>query len=200
MADIVYTWGATPYLNITNECPCACVFCIRGGSQGVGSAHSLWHQADPTWEEIELALERFDFSHGKEAVFCGYGEPLCALEHLKRAAQWLKDNYPGLRLRLNTNGLGNLIHGRPVACELAGLIDAVSVSLNAPNAARYHALVQSCYGEAAYAAMLQFAAQAQRCLPEVQFSVVDVLAPEELAQCRAIAAEMGIPLRVRHKE
>ena len=184
-------------MNLTNQCPCACVFCVRGLQDGVGSAHSLWHEDDPTWDAIERALASWDFGAAQEVVFCGYGEPMCALEHLKQAAGWLRQNYPHLKLRLDTNGLGDLIHGRPTACELAGLIDAVSISLNAPNAARYHELVRSCWGEAAFDAMLQFARDCQVHIPSVTFSVVSVLTEEEIAQCREIAARFGAPLRVR---
>lgn len=197
MADIIYNYGGKPYLNLTNRCPCACTFCIRSQAEGIGSARSLWHQGDPTWEEIELALERADFSRAKEAVFCGYGEPFCALENLRRSAQWLKDNYPRLALRVNTNGLGDLIHGRPTAAALEGLIDVMSISLNAPNAARYQQLVQASYGEAAFEAMLRFAADCAARYPKVVLSVVDVLSPEEIAQCRAIAEGLSLPLRVR---
>ena len=197
MGDIVYTFGGRPYLNLTNQCHCACVFCLRNTQDGVGSARSLWHEADPAWEEVELALERRDFSRVKEAAFCGYGEPLCALENLKRAARWLKDNYPHLLLRVDTNGLGDLIHGRPVAQELDGLIDIVSISLNAPDAARYHQLVRSPWGEAAYEALLKFTRDCQEYIPSVKFSVVNVLADEEIARCHEIAQGMGIPLRVR---
>ena len=199
MADIVYTLNGKPYLNITNQCPCACVFCVRGGAEGVGSARSLWHAKDPAWEEIERALEAFDFSRAEEAVYCGFGEPFCAFEHLKRSAQWLRNNYPKLELRINTNGLGDLILGRPAAPALAGLVDCMSISLNAPNAARYHELCRSRYGGAAYDAVLRFAAQCRDIYPKVILSVVDVLTPEEIARCREIAEGMGLPLRVRRK-
>jgi len=199
MADIVYTLGGKPYLNITNQCPCACVFCIRGEKQAVGSAATLWHADEPTWGEIEQALESFDFSQAQEAVYCGYGEPFCALDNLMRSASWLKKRYPRLSLRVNTNGLGDLIHGCPTAPALKGLVDTMSVSLNAPNAARYDALVCSCYNGEAYPAMLRFAADCKKIFPRVIFSVVDVITPEEIAQCREIAQGMGIPLRVRKR-
>ena len=199
MSSIVYTFGGKPYLNLTNQCPCACVFCLRGLQDGVGSARSLWHEEEPGWEEIEAALAGWDFSHSQasEVVFCGYGEPMCALEHVKRAAGWLKERHPQIKLRLDTNGLGDLIHGRPTACELAGLIDAVSISLNAPNAVRYHALVRSPWGEAAFDAMLRFARDCRVCVPGLTFSVVGVLTEEEIDQCREIARGFGAPLRVR---
>jgi len=197
MSEIIYSYGGKPYLNITNQCPCACVFCVRSVSDGVGSARSLWHSTDPTWPEIETALAQYNFTSAGEAVFCGYGEPLCALENLKQTAAWLKANHPHLKLRLNTIGLGDLIHARPVASELAGLIDVISNSLNAPNAARYHALVRSPWGEAAFEAMLKFARDCQSCIPVVKFSVVNVLTEEEIALCQEIASNMGISLRVR---
>jgi len=197
MADIVYSYGGKPYLNLTNQCPCACVFCVRSLKQGLGSADTLWHSADPTWNEIEAALVQEDFSQANEAVFCGYGEPMCALENLKRVAIWLKTRHPGLKLRLNTIGLGDLIHGRPTARELAGLIDTVSISLNAPNAVRFDELVRSRWGEAAFDAMLQFAYDCKAHLPHVKFSVVNILTPEEIEQCHQLAREMGIVLRVR---
>jgi len=197
MADIIYLFGEKPYLNLTNQCPCACVFCVRSLTTGWGSAHSLWHEDDPTWDKIERALAGWDFSKTNEVVFCGYGEPMCALEHLKRAAAWLKQRHPHIALRLNTSGLGDLIHGRPTAQELAGLIDTVSISLNAPNAARYHELVRSPWGEAAFDAMLRFAQDCQQHVPSVKFSVVNVLTEEEIAQCHEIANRFGMPLRVR---
>lgn len=199
MADIIYTYNGKPYLNITNQCPCACEFCIRAESDGLGSAATLWHAADPTWEEIEQAMTAFDFSQANQAVFCGYGEPFCALDHLRRSAAWLKERYPGLALRVNTNGLGDLINGRETAGDLQGLVDTMSISLNAPNAARYNALVRPSFGEAAYPAMLAFAKDCKAMYPRVVFSVVDVITPEEIEQCRKIAQDMEIPLRVRNR-
>ncbi|MCL2495731.1 MAG: TatD family nuclease-associated radical SAM protein [Oscillospiraceae bacterium] len=201
MADIIYTFNGKPYFNLTNRCPCACVFCLRATQAGVGSAASLWHEKDPTWEEIEQALENFVFSEVSDAVFCGYGEPLCALDNLLRTASWLKERYPGISLRVDTNGLGDLVHGCPTAPLLKGLIDTVSISLNAPNAVRYQELTCSQFGEASYPAMLRFAAQCKNneIIPRVIFSVVDVITPEETQQCREIARGMGIALRVRKK-
>jgi len=199
MADIIYNFCGNPYLNITNQCPCACTFCIRGQAKGLGSAETLWHERDPGWEEIQSALEQYDFSRAGEAVFCGYGEPFCALAHLGRAAEWIKERFPTIKLRVNTNGLGDLINQRDTAADLAGLIDTISISLNAPNSARYNALCNPEFGEAAFEAMMNFAKQCKEIYPRVVFSIVDVLTPEEAAHCQAIADQMGIPLRVRKR-
>lgn len=199
MADIIYTLDGKPYLNITNQCPCACVFCLRGEQEGVGSARTLWHQSDPAWEEIERALGSFDFSGAAEAVFCGYGEPYCALENLKRAAAWLRRHYPRLSLRVNTNGLGDLVNGRPTARELEGLVDCLSISLNAASAWRYGELCRPVYGPAAYDAMLRFAREAKEVCPRIVLSVVDVISPEEIEECRKIAEGMGVAFKVRRR-
>jgi len=176
------------------------VFCLRETQQGVGSAASLWHEKEPAWPEIEQALQAYDFTGAGEAVFCGYGEPTCALENLIRAAAWLRERHPQLHLRLNTNGLGDLLHGRAIASDFAGLIDTVSISLNAPNAAHYHALVRTKWGEAAFDAVLDFVRACKQHIPHVVLSVVDMLSDVEIAQCRAIADELGVPLRVRAME
>jgi len=199
MAEIIYTYNNKPYLNLTNRCPCACKFCIRAVKDSVGSAETLWHDSDPAWDDIRHALESSEalFFNAGEAVFCGYGEPMCAFENLKKAARWLKERFPNLALRVNTNGLGDLINESPTAHELKGLIDTVSISLNAPNAQRYHELVRPRFGEGAFCAMLHFARDCRECIPNVKFTVVDVLTPVEIEECQLIADKMGIPLRVR---
>ncbi|MCL2300718.1 MAG: TatD family nuclease-associated radical SAM protein [Firmicutes bacterium] len=199
MADIIYTYKDKPYFNITNQCPCACTFCIRAEREGVGSAASLWHKSEPTWAEIKQALEGFDFTGAAEAVYCGFGEPFCALDNLMRSASWVKKRYPGISLRVNTTGLGDQIQGCPTAPALKGLVDTMSISLNAPNAARYEELTCSNFGGDAWPAMLRFAEACKKIYPRVTFSVVDVITPEEIEQCRAIAEGMGIPLRVRKR-
>ncbi|MCL1952980.1 MAG: TatD family nuclease-associated radical SAM protein, partial [Oscillospiraceae bacterium] len=167
--------------------------------EGVGSASSLWHKAEPTWDDVKQALEAYDFTGVSEAVYCGFGEPFCALDNLMRSASWVKKRYPGISLRVNTTGLGDLIHGAPTAPVLQGLVDTMSISLNAPNAARYEELACSKFGGDAWPAMLRFAADCKKIYPRVTFSVVDVITPEEIEQCRAIAEGMGIPLRVRKR-
>lgn len=81
MADIIYTYNGQVYFNLTNKCPCRCTFCIRKNGDSVGEADNLWFKQEPTEEEILAALESFDFSGYREAVFCGYGEPTMALEN-----------------------------------------------------------------------------------------------------------------------
>lgn len=196
MESILYTFGDSLYINLTNRCPCACTFCIRSGQEGVGSADSLWLDEDPTAAQVIAELRRWDLSRFEEVIFCGYGEPLCALDALLEVCRYLRET--GARIRLNTNGLADLIHGKPVAPLLEGLVDIVSVSLNAPSAEKYEALCRPDFGLEAYDAVLRFAEECKRYVPEVKMSVVDVIPPEDIADCREIAGRMQIPLRVRH--
>lgn len=196
MADIVYTYGNSVYMNITNKCPCSCVFCIRSNGDGLGSAESLWLKKDPTLEEIEDEINKFDFSPYSEVVFCGYGEPTQALDNLIASAKYLKEKY-GLKIRLNSNGLSDLINGKETAKLLEGIVDSISISLNAPNAKRYQEVSRSRFGEDAFPALLKFAEDCKKYIPKIKFTIVDVLNKEEIAECQKIADNMDIPLRVR---
>lgn len=196
MADIVYTYENSVYMNITNRCPCSCVFCIRSNGDGLGSAESLWLKKDPTLDEIKAEIDEFDFSPYDEVVFCGYGEPTQAIENLIAAAKYLKEKH-GLKIRLNTNGLSDLINGRETSKELGEVVDSISISLNAPNAERYHEVSRSKFGETAFPALLKFAEDCKKYIPQIKFTIVDVISEEEIAECKKIAEKMQIPLRVR---
>lgn len=196
MADIIYTYAGSAYMNITNKCPCACVFCIRSNGDGLGSAESLWLKKDPTIDEIKAEIDKFDFSPYSEVVFCGYGEPTQALDNLIEAAKYLKEKH-SLRIRLNSNGLSDLINGKPTAHLLEGVVDSISLSLNAPDTESYQRVTRSKFGADAYPALLKFAEDCKKYIPSVKFTVVDVISEDEINECRKISEEMGIPLRVR---
>lgn len=195
MADILYTYKNQVYANITNRCDCSCEFCIRTHKDSVGEADSLWFKTEPTLEEIKAAMDAFDFTGYDELVYCGYGEPTCALENLLASAAYVRSKYP-LKVRVNTNGLGNLYHGRNIVPELAAVVDRVSISLNAPTAERYQQITRPQF-ENAFDAMLEFASLAQRTFEHTQLSIVDVLPADDIAACQRIADERGIYLKVR---
>ncbi|MEE1314675.1 MAG: TIGR04100 family radical SAM protein [Faecalimonas sp.] len=199
MADIIYTYRNHVYFNLTNRCTCKCIFCIRDGHETVGEAKAMWHDHNPSWEEIKAAIDEFDFSPYPEAAFCGYGEPTCSYDNLILAAKYMKEQYPNIRLRINTNGLGELYNKKAIIKEMAQYIDIASISLNAPNAARYQEVTNPCFADG-FETMLAFAEEAKKHFSSVAFSVVDVISLEEIAACQKIADKMGIPLRVRPYE
>ena len=193
MANIItYVVGHHLYLNITNRCSNRCAFCIRDRQTGIG--HDLWLDYEPSAAEIIAAIG--DAEGYQEIVFCGYGEPLIRLPEVIEVAAYLKRL--GKKVRINTNGQADLIWGRSVASELAGLIDSVSISLNAENAVEYQKICDSDYGEDAFAAVLKFAASCVPVIPEVILSVVDVIPQEAVEHCRVLAESTGAKFRVRH--
>ena len=109
--------------------------------QAIGSAQDLWLEHDPSVEEVKAELDRYDLSQFQEVVFCGYGEPICALDRLIAVADYIHSQ-ADISIRVNTNGLGDLIHGKKVAPLLKGHVDVVSISLNAPNAEEYNAVTR----------------------------------------------------------
>ena len=143
---IVYEVGKNLYVNLTNKCPCSCTFCIRQNADGAYGSDSLWLEHDPDVREVCDALKSADYKKYNEIVFCGYGEPTERLDVLTATAKYIKDN-SSVPTRLNTNGLSDLINGRETAKELEGLIDTVSISLNAGTLDEYLKVTRPKYAE-----------------------------------------------------
>lgn len=188
------------YVNITNDCNCDCVFCLRSMKE-MARESSLWIEHDPSLTEIVEELERLPWQYVREVVCCGFGEPLIRLDTVLSVLRWVKEHHPDMPTRVNTNGLGELEHGYVFADQFAGLLDTVSISLNASNAERYLALTRSRFGISSYEAMLTFAEHCRPYVPNVVLTVVEkVEDAEEIALCRRICAERGLTLRVRPYE
>lgn len=199
---ITYEYENALYVNLTNKCNCNCTFCLRQTStQGsIYTQDSLWLEREPTREEALADFLRRDVCSYREIVFCGFGEPTYRLDAILWLVDELKQRFAQTLppVRINTNGHANLILGRNVCPELAGRIHTLSISLNAANAADYAALCRPIQGEAAYQAMLDFAQESTRYVPEVLFTIVDKdKTPEQIEQCRRIAAQRGVRLRIR---
>lgn len=195
MADILYVYNEQVYANITNLCDCSCRFCIRSHENGIGDSSTLWHKKDPTLEEIKAAMDEFDFGGFSELVYCGYGEPTCALENLIESARYAKEKY-GLSIRVNTNGLGNLYHKKDIVPILAGVVDSVSISLNAPTKDEYIKVTRPKF-ENAFEAMQDFISECRDMIPQVKVSIVDVLPEEQIEASKALANKLGVNLRIR---
>ena len=185
------------YVNITNDCNCDCVFCLRSMKE-MAQESSLWIEHDPSVEEILAELDRLPWEYVREVVCCGFGEPLIRLDTVLAVLRHVKERHSDVPTRVNTNGLGELEHGCEFAERFAGLLDTISISLNASNAERYLALTRSKFGISSYEAMLTFAEHCKPYVPNVVLTVVEkVENEEEIALCRKICAERGLTLRVR---
>lgn len=194
---ITYELGSSLYVNITNRCSNACTFCVRNKHDTVNGKDNLWLDREPTIDEIKTDFKRRDLSEYDAVVFCGYGEPMMRADVVIEIAKWLKKNHPDIKVRINTNGQANMIYKKDITPQLEGIIDCVSISLNAENAEKYQKLCKSEFGEEAYTGLLEFARLAKRHVPEVVLSVVDIMKPEEIEQCRKIAEDCGVTFRVR---
>ena len=199
---ITYQVKNAVYVNLTNRCPCNCTFCLRHNGPGVFGSGPLWLEREPTLEETIESLGQWDFTRFREVVFCGYGEPTERLDVLLAAAAHLKERDPALRVRVNTNGLSDLINGKPTAPLFVGKVDCLSISLNTDDPAEYLSVCRPKFGEAAYPAMLKFTQEAAALLPSVVMTVVGepVTSLEKQERCRAIAEGLGARLRVRPYE
>ena len=196
---ITYQVKQSVYVNLTNRCPCACRFCLRNNGSGVFGSGPLWLEREPTLEEVTASLDGWDYARFREVVFCGYGEPTERLDVLLAAADHLKRRDAALRVRVNTNGLSDLVNGKPTAALFAGKVDCLSISLNTDDAAEYLDLCRPKFGAAAYPALLAFTKEAAAVVPEVVMTVVGepVTSLEKQARCRVLAESLGARLRVR---
>ena len=186
------------YVNITNKCSNRCEFCIRNNGDGAYGSDSLWLEREPTREEILESIFSRDLSVFPEIVFCGYGEPTYRLDDAVYVAKVVKEKYPEMKIRINTNGHSDLIWGRDTAPDYEGAFDTVSISLNTPTAEKYQAICHSIYGEKSFDALLKFAGNVKKYVPTVALSAVkETLTSEEIELCKKISADLGVTLRLR---
>ncbi len=193
-----YRVGNGIYLNITNRCNNNCEFCIRRNGEGAYGSESLWLEHEPSIDEILDAVGKIYFPECTEFVYCGYGEPTYRLCDLLISAALLKQKY-ALPIRLNTNGLADLLYKTDTTLVLRKYIDTVSISLNAADAEEYNAVCHPKYGPGAFPAIIEYARGCVRAgIPNVVFSVVEGTIPEsDIAKCREIADSVGAKLRIR---
>jgi TatD DNase family protein len=187
---IAYSIRDSLYLNVTNRCTNRCSFCVRFHTDYV-KGHNLRLRLEPTLEELKAAIgEPRDYD---EVVFCGYGEPLMRLDLVKELSSWIKEM--GGRVRINTNGHGNLIHGRNILPELRGMVDRISVSLDAQDPETYDKICAPSFPNA-FEGVVDFIREARKHIPRVEATVVE-MEGVDLERCRRLAKELSVNLRVR---
>lgn len=194
---ITYELENSLYINITNRCTNCCDFCVRNNLDGICDDINLWLEREPSIVEIMEDIQKRDISNYREFVFCGYGEPMVRTFDIIEVCKKLKNSY-SIPIRINTNGHANLICGKDVTPLLKGLVDAVSISLNAKNAQMYEEICRPEFGEQAFDALLDFATKCKKVVPSVALSVVDVMSKEDIEACRAIAQLIGVDFKIRH--
>ena len=194
---ILYEVHNNLYVNLTNKCPCACTFCLRQDREEMNGSGSLWLEREPTVDEVKAEFEKFDMEKYGEVVFCGFGEPTERLDVLLETAAFVKEKY-GKTIRVNTNGLGDLVNGKNTAPMYEGKVDIVSISLNTPSPERYLELTRSKFGIESHAAMIEFAKNVKKYVKQVVLTTVGTTLTEaEEDECRKICDEIGVTYRIR---
>ena len=193
MSLIAYPIRNSLYLNITDRCTLECSFCPKHTPQGpVVHDYDLHLDHRPEFEEIIEAIG--DPAGYEEIVFCGFGEPTLRLKVLLQVARWIKEH--GGRVRVNTDGLANRVHKRNVLPEMQGVVDSLSVSMNAQNAEVYD---RHCHPQlkGSFEAMLDFLAEAPHYIPQVTATAIDGLEGVDIEACEKLAEERGVKFRRR---
>ena len=202
MYTLVYTINneenpKTVYINLTNACTNACIFCLRNQKDDV-CGHDMWHDDEYELKDIIEQFKAYE-SSAREVVFCGYGEPFLRKEMMKEFCKYLRENYPQIKIRVNTNGHANAIYKTNVPEEFKGLIDSVSVSLNASTESEYNEICKPRISDA-YEAMKNFTKDCVKAGMDVSMSVVtgfDKMHNIDVEKCEKIANELGAKFRNR---
>lgn len=197
---ILYEVHENLYVNMTNRCPCSCTFCLRQTRDEMNNSGSLWLEREPSVEEVIAEFDKFDMKKYHELVFCGFGEPTERLEDLLKVAAYAKEKFQ-IPIRINTNGLSDLIYGKDTAPMYAGLVDTISISLNTPDKEEYLKLTRSKFGIQSHDAMLRFAGNVSKYVPNVILSTVKTtITEQEEQECREICNKLGVTYRIRNFE
>lgn len=189
---IAYELHGNCYLNLTSLCTLRCVFCPKFNKNWQVQGYHLKLRQEPNTSEVLDAIGNPD--RYEEIVFCGLGEPTLRLPVLLDVAQQLKTSR--VRIRINTDGLANLIYKKDVTPEFTGRIDALSVSLNAQDEYVYERLCRPTH-PGTYRAMLAFIECARKHVPDITVTAIDGLPGVDIEACAQLAAEMGINFRHR---
>jgi TatD family-associated radical SAM protein len=191
---IAYEYHNSLYLNITNRCPNLCVFCIKNKWNMDYRGYNLKLLKEPSVEDIKVDVEKnFLNKNYDEIVFCGYGEPTMRWDTAKEFIMAVRSGSvksvpPKIRIRINTNGLGNLINKRDITLEMKGLVDALHISLNTRSREQWVKLMQpfNDYRDNGFDSVIDFIKRAKESVKEVivtavELEEVDIKAVENLA-------------------
>jgi len=186
---IAYALHGNLYLNITSRCTLRCAFCpkFNGIWTVEGYPLRLSRAREPSVAQIVAAVG--NPSVYNEIVFCGIGEPTLRLYDALEAAHILRRR--GAYVRINTDGLANLVYRRDVTPDLEGNIDALSISLNAQDEATYNRHCRPTI-PGSYQAMLDFTRRAREFVPDIRLTAIEGLAGVDIPACAAIAERLGV--------
>ena len=198
MMTISYEYEGALYVNLTNRCDCACVFCLRHNGHKAPSTPTTcgWSTSHPAGSPGQpagpgllpvpgagvLRLRRAHVPHRRHRVAGGRAEKAGA--NLHRCA-----STPTATPTCSWAGTWP-------PCSRGALTPSPSPStLHAGGVLRRH---QAPPGHAAWDAMLDFARECKEYVPHVVMTIVDKdKTPEEITRCRRLTEDLGVTLRIR---
>lgn len=192
LPTFAYPINENLYLNVTDRCTLRCAFCPKHSDKARVRNYDLALETRPSAADIIAAVG--DPAKYRQVVFCGFGEPTLRLKLLIEVSDYIKQR--GGRVRVNTDGLANLVHKRNILPELSGRVDAISVSVNAQNQALYDRHCRPALA-GSFQAMLDFLEQAPRYISEVTATAIDGLPGVDINDCRQLAEQRGAVFRRR---
>ena len=189
---ITYQIRGNCYINLTNRCTLRCSFCPKFNHLWDVKSYSLRLKKEPSAAQVIESIG--NVSRYKEIVFCGLGEPTLRLQTLLSVARQLKEK--PCFIRLNTDGLANYIYKKDITPELASVIDAVSVSLNAQNETIYSEQcrppVKNLRSE-----VVDFIRACRRSMANVTLTAIEGLPGVDIDECKHQAEELNVTFRKR---
>jgi len=190
--NITYILHGNCYINLTNRCSLRCGFCPKFNKQWDVKGYALRLKVEPDRQQILSAVN--DPSFYNEIVFCGLGEPTLRLYELLSISIELKQQ--GARIRVNTDGLANVIYAQDITPLFNGCVDALSISLTAHNEQLY---IKHCRPpmDNAYHSMLEFVRAAQEHVPDITLTAIEGLDEVDMSACADIANKLGVKFRGR---
>lgn len=181
------------YLNICDRCTLVCQFCPKTHDDPQVHQYNLALQKQPDAQQVIETLP--DLSQYQEVVFCGFGEPTLRLKSLLEIASYCKQQ--GAKTRLNTDGLGCLVHKRNIIPELSQVIDVVSISLNAQNKEVYKRHCQPQLANA-YDAVKNFIKDSIGAFQTVRATAIEGLDGVDVKQCQKLTESLGAQFVCRY--
>lgn len=201
---IAYPYNDALYLNITNRCPNLCSFCIKVKWNMKYRGYNLKVEKEPSTAEVIKEIE-FMFSDKtyKEIVFCGYGEPLMRWDVVKEVSSKIKKGEclnvsKDIRIRINTNGLGNLINRRDITPEMKDIVDSLHISLNTVDKNKWYEIMRPFkeYSDGAFESVIDFIKMAKLWVKEVVVTAIDIDGINT-KDVESFAKQLGVGFRLR---
>ena len=179
------------YLNITNKCSNSCFFCGLIGD-GLFKGSNLILDQEPSISDV--MEEIVDPSFYEEIVFSGFGEPTLRLDTMIGITKLLKQK-GAKKIRLVTNGLGNVTNGKDILPELSDYFDAISISLQAGNSESYEKICKTKDIKDPFFEVKNFIIKARTFFQDIEVTAVNLSGITDNSDCMKVADDLEISFR-----